>query len=104
MYACGDVTGSGHWTAASGQAAAAAYAILGEERPYLDQSYVWSDQFGLRLQLVGDPFGAEQVELDGGGDSFAARYLDREGRLRAALLANRTSEIASVRRELALAA
>ncbi len=104
VYACGDVTGTGHWTAASGQAAAAAYTILGEERPYLDQSYVWSDQFGLRLQLVGDPVGAARVELNGGGDSFAARYLDREGRLQAALLANRTSEIAAVRRELALAA
>ena len=104
VYACGDVTGTGHWTAASGQAAAAAYAILGEERPYLEQSYVWSDQFGLRLQLVGNPVGAASVELNSGADSFAARYVDREGRLQAALLANRRSGVATVRRELALPA
>ena len=55
VYACGDVTGTGHWTAAAGQAAAVARAILGEERPYSEPPYVWSDQFGLRLQLVGEP-------------------------------------------------
>ncbi len=30
IYACGDVTGTGHWTAAAGQGAAVARAILGE--------------------------------------------------------------------------
>ncbi len=104
VYACGDVTGTGHWTAAAGQAAAVARAILGEERPYSEPPYVWSDQFGLRLQLVGEPRAAVRVELEGGDDSFRARYLDGEGRLRAALLANRPREVAELRRELALAA
>ena len=45
-----------------------------------------------------------RVELEGGDDSFRARYLDGEGRLRAALLANRPREVAELRRELALAA
>jgi len=101
VYACGDVTGTGHWTAAAGQAAAVARAILGEERPYSEPPYVWSDQFGLRLQLVGEPRAAVRVELEGGDDSFRARYLDGEGRLRAALLANRPREVAELRRELA---
>ena len=87
-----------------GQAAAVARAILGEERPYSEPPYVWSDQFGLRLQLVGEPRAAVRVELEGGDDSFRARYLDGEGRLRAALLANRPREVAELRRELALAA
>ena len=104
VYACGDVTGTGHWTAAAGQAAAVARAILGEERPYSEPPYVWSDQFGLRLQLVGEPRAAVRVELDGDDDSFRARYLDGEGCLRAALLANRPREVAEARRELALAA
>ena len=104
VFACGDVTGTGHWTAAAGQAAAVAHAILGEERPYREPPYVWSDQFGLRLQLVGEPRAGVRVELEGGADSFRARYLDGEGRLRAALLANRPREVAELRRELALAA
>ena len=104
VYACGDVTGTGHWTAAAGQAATVARAILGEDRPYREPLYVWSDQFGLRLQLVGEPRAAVRVELEGGDDSFRARYLDGEGRLRAALLANRPREVAELRRELALAA
>jgi len=104
VYACGDVTGTGHWTAAAGQAAAVARAILGEDRPYSEPPYVWSDQFGLRLQLVGEPRAAVRVELEGGDDSFRASYLDGEGRLRAALLANRPREVAELRRELALAA
>ena len=104
VYACGDVTGTGHWTAAAGQAAAVARAILGEERPYQRAA----------VRLVGPvrpaaparrrAAGAVRVELDGGDDAFRARYLDGEGRLRAALLANRPREVAELRRELACAA
>ncbi len=104
VYACGDVTGSGHWTAASGQAAAAAWAILGESRPYEEALYVWSDQFGLRLQLVGDPTLGARVELDTGDGELRARYLDGSGRLVATLLGNRPHDVAAVRRELAAAA
>jgi NADPH-dependent 2,4-dienoyl-CoA reductase/sulfur reductase-like enzyme len=103
VYAAGDVTGSGHWTAAAGQAVAVAHAILGDERPYLDPPYVWSDQFGLRLQLVGDPASASQVALEEDGRTFRADYRDAEGRPVATLLANRPGEVAAVRRHLAAA-
>ncbi len=99
VFACGDVTGTGHWTAAAGQGAAAARAILGIERPYEDVPYFWSDQLGLRLQHVGRT-GAASVELDGGLDSLRARYLDPDGRLVAALLVNRPQEVGELRREL----
>ena len=101
VYACGDVTGTGHWTAAAGQAAAVAHAILGRERPYDDVPYFWSDQLGLRLQAVGDTRTAAAVELDGDLDSLRARYTDRDGCLVAALLVNRPGEVAELRRELA---
>jgi NADPH-dependent 2,4-dienoyl-CoA reductase/sulfur reductase-like enzyme len=101
IYACGDVTGTGHWTAAAGQAASVAHAILGVERPYEDVPYFWSDQLGLRLQHVGDARTAASVELDGDLDSLRARYLDRDGRLVAALLVNRPGEVGGLRRELA---
>ena len=109
VYACGDVAAFGrsrveHWTAAAGQGAAVARAILGEPAPYRDLPYFWSDQFGLRLQLVGDRTGAVTTELDGDGNSFSARYLDQSGRPLAVLLANRGAKVAAARRELAAAA
>ena len=103
VFACGDVTGTGHWTAAAGQGAAAARAILGQEHPYDDVPYYWSDQVGLRLQQVGDAQSATSAELEGDLDSLRARYLDREGRLVAALLVNRPQEVGELRRELASA-
>jgi 3-phenylpropionate/trans-cinnamate dioxygenase ferredoxin reductase component len=112
MYACGDVASTWrpslgkrvrveHWTSAAGQGAAVAHAILGEERPYDDVSYFWSDQFGLRLQHVGHADEWDAVDLEGATDSFSARYVDRDGRLLAGLLVNRPREVAGLRRELA---
>ena len=103
VFACGDVTGTGHWTAAAGQGAAAARAILGLGHPYDDVPYYWSDQVGLRLQQVGDAQSATSAELEGDLDCLRARYLDREGRLVAALLVNRPQEVGELRRELASA-
>jgi 3-phenylpropionate/trans-cinnamate dioxygenase ferredoxin reductase subunit len=115
VYACGDVATAWrsslgrrvrveHWTSAAGQGAAVAHAILGEELPYDEVPYFWSDQFGVRLQHVGHAEEWDAVELEGDPDCFSARYRDREGRLLAALLANRPREIAGLRRELAAAA
>jgi NADPH-dependent 2,4-dienoyl-CoA reductase/sulfur reductase-like enzyme len=115
VYACGDVALSWrpslgcyarieHWTNAAGQGAAVARAILGDPKPFDELPYVWSDQFGLRLQLVGRPEPGHRVELDGDPESFVARYLAPDGRLWAALLANRPQEAATMRRELPLAA
>ena len=93
-----------HWTSAAGQAATVAHAILGEERPYDDLPYFWSDGFGLRLQHVGHAEEWTSVEIEGGRDSFVARYLDATGVPHAALLANRPREVGLLRRELAGAA
>ena len=88
-------------TSAAGQGAAVARAILGEERPYDDTPYFWSDQFGLRLQHVGHAEGWAKVEILRQAATLCARYLDDSGRLLAALLANRPRDAAAVRRELA---
>jgi len=109
VYACGDVASFDgrrveHWTSASGQAAAVASAILGSPQPYVDTPYFWSDQFGLRLQMVGTTVGWSHVELDGDSTSFRARYVDSEGKVLAVLLGNRPAEVAAARRELARAA
>jgi NADPH-dependent 2,4-dienoyl-CoA reductase/sulfur reductase-like enzyme len=105
VHVCGDAAGGpGHWTAAASDGVAVARRILGLEPLPAQQPFFWSDQFGLRLQLVGDPRGAATVDLDGSEESFTARYLDAEGRLVAALAANRSADVAALRRELAFAA
>ena len=103
VFLAGDVSGTGHWTAAAADGAAAAKRILGLPAPAPQPAYVWSDQFGLRLQVVGSPRPELIGELEGGEDSFAVRYQDDEGRLRGALLANRPAEAAALRRLLVAA-
>lgn len=103
--ACGDVAGGpGHWTSAASDGVAAARRILRLEPLPTQPPFFWSDQFGLRLQLVGDTCAAAAVECEGSDESFTARYFSREGRLVAALAANRAADISAFRRELALAA
>lgn len=84
VYAVGDVaawpqpgggpglgTGAGgvrrieHWTAATEQAMVVAQRITGAEitRPANEVPYFWSDQYGLKLQLVGRPETATRVEV-----------------------------------------
>ena len=105
VHVCGDAAGGpGHWTSAAADGVAAARRILGLDPPPAQPPFFWSDQFGLRLQLVGDPSGARTVDLGGSENSFTARYLDADGRLVAALAANRAADVAAFRRELAFAA
>ncbi len=104
-HACGDVAGGpGHWTSAAADAVAATNRILGLDPAPVQPPFFWSDQFGLRLQLVGDTRTSVSVELGGGADAFVARYRSADGRLVAALAANRPAEVGALRRELALAA
>lgn len=50
-----------HWTNAGDQATAVARAIAGAEPPPAAVPYFWSDQFGLKIQLVGRPERADEV-------------------------------------------
>ena len=88
-----------HWTSAAGQAHAVAAAITGAERPYEDEPYFWSDQFGLRLQHVGHAETWDTVVLDGRRERVHRALHRREGRvLRARRKPQRRLEL---RRELA---
>jgi NADPH-dependent 2,4-dienoyl-CoA reductase/sulfur reductase-like enzyme len=97
----GDVTGPGHWTAAAAAGAAAARGILGLPMPPEQPAYVWSDQFGLRLQVVGTPRPEHRLVLDGTDDCFAVAYVDELGVTRAGVFANRPVDAAALRRRLA---
>jgi 3-phenylpropionate/trans-cinnamate dioxygenase ferredoxin reductase subunit len=100
IHPAGDVVGPGHWTAAALDGATAARRILGLPAVPPAPSYMWSDQFGLRLQVVGDPHPDDPFVLDGDDDSFCVRYLDRHGGTRAALFANRPTDAAALRRRM----
>ncbi|MBS1891766.1 MAG: FAD-dependent oxidoreductase [Actinobacteria bacterium] len=54
-----------HWEAAAWEGAAVAKAMLGEEPGRPPLASFWSDQYGLRVQCVGDPRGADATRLDG---------------------------------------
>jgi 3-phenylpropionate/trans-cinnamate dioxygenase ferredoxin reductase subunit len=114
VFACGDVAAAWHpllqrrlrvehWTSAAGQGAAVAHALLGQERPFQALPYFWSDQFGARLQYIGHAEAWASVELDGGPESFVARYADSDGCTLAVLAVNRTAEVGELRTELAVA-
>ncbi len=101
VFACGDVTGGpGHWTSAAAEAAAVARRILALPPQPAQPDFFWSDQFGLRLQLVGRADATAPVDLEGTPEAFVARYRDPGDRVVAALGANRPAEIAALRREL----
>ena len=87
VYAAGDVTGGGHWEAASRGGAAVAGALLGRPERIPGPPSFWSDQHGIRLQCVGDPRGAEE-HGDLSARSFELDHV-RDGRVTAVLLADR---------------
>ncbi len=51
-----------HWTSAGDQAAVVAHDVLGAEPPPPTVPYFWSDQFGLKIQLIGRPDRADAVQ------------------------------------------
>ncbi|MDT7551663.1 MAG: hypothetical protein QOI16_199 [Pseudonocardiales bacterium] len=59
-----------HWTSAGDQAASVARDILGEPPPPAPVPYFWSDQFGLKIQLIGRPEHADAL-LPLHGDGLA---------------------------------
>jgi NADPH-dependent 2,4-dienoyl-CoA reductase/sulfur reductase-like enzyme len=57
-----------HWTSAADQALIVAREILGLEPVRPPTPYVWSDQFGMRIQVLGHPEVADEIiELNGTG-------------------------------------
>ena len=64
----GDRVRHEHWTSATTQATVVAREIAGAEPPPATVPYFWSDQFGLKIQLLGRPDVADEtVPLHGDG-------------------------------------
>jgi 3-phenylpropionate/trans-cinnamate dioxygenase ferredoxin reductase subunit len=102
VHVVGDAAGGhGHWTDAATGGVNLARRLLGLEPLPAQPPFVWSDQFGLRLQLIGEPARAATIELEGGPADFVARYRARSGALVGAVAANRPQAVGGLRRELA---
>lgn len=93
-----------HWTNAVEQGAVAARALLDPDGspPFDAVPYVWSDQLGTKLQLVGLPARGDEIQvLEGtpGEGKWLAAY-GRRGRLVAVLGAGRPAQVMRMRRQL----
>ncbi|MBT2228181.1 NAD(P)/FAD-dependent oxidoreductase [Nonomuraea sp. NEAU-A123] len=94
-----------HWTNAVEQAGVVAWNILHPDNPraYAPVPYVWSDQYGSRLQIVGRPRAEDEVRIvldDPAGDSLVALYVRDQG-LVGAFGLNAPSRMLVLRRSLA---
>ena len=112
VYVAGDaarplnpVTGrherSEHWEAATRQGAQVARAILGLPPAPPALPSFWTDQYGLRIQLVGDSREADDVEIDGDPEErdFEALML-RDGIPVAGLAVGRPRSLPRLRRQI----
>lgn len=99
VYAAGDVArwpsphaeGSvriEHWTNANEHGALVAASIMGAEAPPTPPPYVWSDQYGHRIQIAGRPSTGSLARAVGSVDTlpYAAIYTQPGGRVVGALV------------------
>ncbi len=112
VYAAGDaarvlnpVTGaherSEHWEAATRQGAQVARTILGIDPAPAALPSFWTDQYGLRVQLVGDAREADEIRTDGDPDErdFEALML-RDGTPVAGMAVGRPRALPRLRRQI----
>jgi 3-phenylpropionate/trans-cinnamate dioxygenase ferredoxin reductase subunit len=87
-----------HWEAAARQGARVGRAMLGLHPGPTPVSSFWTDQYGLRIQYVGDARLGESIEFDGdpNGRDFSAIFT-RDGRAVAALLVDRPRALPATR-------
>jgi len=91
-----------HWTNAAEQGATAARSLLAGRRsaePFVTVPYIWSDQYDVKIQVLGDPGPDDAVEIVDGSleeGRFVAVY-GRSGRLAAAVAFGRPRQLMGFR-------
>ena len=91
-----------HWEVAAGAGVAAARSVLAgrdEARSFTPIPYFWSDQFGIRFQVLGNPGGTDEVEIVEGSldeGKFVALF-GRAGRLRAVMAIGKPRQLMGFR-------
>jgi NADPH-dependent 2,4-dienoyl-CoA reductase/sulfur reductase-like enzyme len=102
VFAAGDVALGHHWEAAVAQGSRGRPRACSAWRPPPQpRTSFWSDLGGTRVQLAGDPRGADAVQLDGDPDArdFTALFV-RDGIVRAGLLVGRPRALPALRDRL----
>ena len=91
-----------HWQVAAEAGVAAARSVLAgrqQAAPFRPVPYFWSDQFGIRFQVLGNPGGDDEVEIVNGSfeeGKFVALF-GRAGRLRAVMAIGRPRQLMGYR-------
>lgn len=94
-----------HWTNASEQGSAAARSLLAgkpDAKPYIPVPYFWSDQYDVKIQMLGHPSPDDEVVVVDGSIAerrFVALY-GRAGRLTGALAFSRPRQLMGYRQLL----
>jgi len=88
-----------HYDNTHNQGVAAAKSMLGKGQPYAPILYFWSDQYDLKLEMVGHPSHWDEIVVRGrpADRSFSVFYL-RERRIQAGLGINRFKDLSAIRR------
>lgn len=91
-----------HWQVAAEAGVAAARSLLAgraEAPPFAPVPYFWSDQYGIRLQVLGSPRGSDEIHIADGSPEegkFVALF-GREDRLRAVMAIGKPRQLMGFR-------
>jgi 3-phenylpropionate/trans-cinnamate dioxygenase ferredoxin reductase subunit len=91
-----------HWQLAAEMGVAAARSLMAgrtDAKPFTPIPYFWSDQYGIRFQVLGNPGGGDEMEIVGGSleeGKFVALY-GRAGRLRAVMAIGKPRQLMGFR-------
>ncbi|GAC67774.1 NAD(P)/FAD-dependent oxidoreductase [Gordonia soli] len=89
-----------HWNHTVDQAAVVAHRIAGGDPMTANVPYFWSDQFGLKIQMLGDPRPTDTVHIvDDDGRKFLA-YYSRDGILTGVIGAGKVGAVMKTRPKL----
>ena len=97
----GDYERSEHWEAAAAEGVQAARSMLGIEPARRRLSSFWTDQYGVRVQTLGDTRFAESIEIDGDpAERDFTAVMVRGGRPVGGLIAGRPRALPELRRRI----
>lgn len=113
IYAAGEVARFPHplntetstrqesWQVAQQQPVSVAHAIMGQDRPYDDIPWHWTDQYDCNLQVLGEPSDALRLIERDEGERLTLLACDSDGRLCGAVLINNGRDATPCRRMIA---
>ncbi|MCA3336885.1 MAG: FAD-dependent oxidoreductase [Roseomonas sp.] len=113
IYAAGEVARFPHplntetstrqesWQVAQQQPVSVAHAIMGQDRPYDDILWHWTDQYDCNVQVLGEPSDAPRLIERAEGERLTLLACDSDGRLCGAVLINNGRDATPCRRMIA---